>query len=439
MQVSVTTTEGLERRMSVEVPADRVEQEVKQRLKSMSGTVRLAGFRPGKVPFRVVQQRYGAQVLQEVHGELLRSTLYEAIQQENLRPAGAPKVEVDESEANSLAYTAVFEVYPEIDVTIPEGVTIEKFVAEIADQDVDNMIEKLRKQRATWQDVDRKAQEGDQVVIDFQGKVDGELFEGGESEDYSLVLGSGQFIRGFEEQLVGLSGGESKDVSVTFPEDYQNEKLAGKDAVFSVTVKSVQEPLYPAIDDPEFMQTFGVTDGGGVEALKAEVRASMERELAQTVAGKFKQNVLDVIMEANPVELPQSLVDGEIQQMMNETRQSMGMPPAEGEQNIPDEIRTAFGEKASRRVALGLLIGEILKEQGFEADADKVRERIEAQASSYEDPASVLAWYYQDKSRLSGVEALVLEDQVVDWIALQFNVVEEKKSFDDVMQSGAQA
>ena len=438
MQVSVTTTEGLERRMSVEVPADRVEQEVKQRLKSMSGTVRLAGFRPGKVPFKVVQQRYGAQVLQEVHGELLRSTLYEAIQQENLRPAGAPKVELGESDNNALAYTAVFEVYPEINVTIPSGVSVERLVAEITDQDVDDMIEKLRKQRASWNDVERAAQEGDQVVIDFQGKVDGELFEGGESEDYSLVLGSGQFIAGFEEQLIGLSGGDSAEVKVTFPDDYQNEKLAGKDAVFSVTVKRVQEPSFPAIDDPEFMQGFGVTDGG-VDALKAEVRSSMARELAQTVAGKFKQQVLDIIMEANPVELPQSLVDSELQQMMNETRQSMGMPPAEGEQTIPEEIRTAFGEKANRRVALGLLIGEILKEQGFEADADKVRERIEAQASSYEDPASVLAWYYQDKSRLSGVEALVLEDQVVDWIAQQFDVVEEKKSFDDIMQNSAQA
>ncbi len=438
MQVSVTTTEGLERRMSVEVPADRVEQEVKQRLKSMSGTVRLAGFRPGKVPFKVVQQRYGAQVLQEVHGELLRSTLYEAIQQENLRPAGAPKVELGESDNNALAYTAVFEVYPEINVTIPSGARVEKLVAEITDQNVDDMIEKLRKQRASWNDVERAAQEGDQVVIDFQGKVDGELFEGGESEDYSLVLGSGQFIAGFEEQLIGLSGGDSAEVKVTFPDDYQNEKLAGKDAVFSVTVKRVQEPSFPAIDDPEFMQGFGVTDGG-VDALKAEVRSSMARELAQTVAGKFKQQVLDIIMEANPVELPQSLVDSELQQMMNETRQSMGMPPAEGEQTIPEEIRTAFGEKANRRVALGLLIGEILKEQGFEADADKVRERIEAQASSYEDPASVLAWYYQDKSRLSGVEALVLEDQVVDWIAQQFDVVEEKKSFDDIMQNSAQA
>ncbi len=438
MQVSVTTTEGLERRMSVEVPADRVEKEVAQRLKSMRGSVRLAGFRPGKVPLKVIQQRYGSQVLQEVHGELLRSTLYEAIQQENLRPAGAPKVEVDNSGSSSLAYTAVFEVYPELDVTIPEGVSVKKLSAEVSDQDVDKMIEKLRKQRVTWSDVEGVAQDGDQVTIDFQGRVDGELFEGGESKDYSLVLGSGQFIAGFEEQLVGLGSGDSKEVNVTFPGDYQNDKLAGKEAVFSVTVKGVRTPVYPAIDDPEFMRGFGVRDGG-VDALRDEVRGSMERELKQAISARFKQEVLDVILEANPIELPNSLIDSEIQQMMNETRQSMGMPASEGEQEVSDEIRSAFGEKARRRVALGLLMGEILKEQGFEADADKVREHIEVQAAGYEDPDSVLAWYYQDKSRLSGVEALVLENQVVDWIALKFNVVEEPSTFDDVMQSDGQA
>ena len=436
MQVSVTTTEGLERRMSVEVPADRVDQEVQQRLKSMSGSVRMAGFRPGKVPFKVIQQRYGAQVRQEVQAELLRSTLYEALQQENLRPAGAPKVELDASEGSNFAYTATFEIYPEVDVKIPQGTKVEKLVADITDQDVDNMIEKLRKQRASWTTVERAAQEGDQVVIDFVGKIEGEAFEGGEAKDYPLTLGAGRFIAGFEEQLIGSNAGESKDVTVTFPDDYQNEELAGKEAVFSVTVKEVKEATLPALDDPEFMQALGVSEGG-VEELKAEVKGSMERELAQTVAAKFKNDVLEAVLQANPVELPQALVDSEIQIMMNEARQSMGMPPAEGEQEINDEIRAAFEEKARRRVALGLLIGEILKEQGIKADADKVRERIEEQASSYEDPESVINWYYQDRSRLSGVEALVLEDQVVDWIAEQFEVEETAKSFDEVMQSGA--
>ncbi|HEB55685.1 MAG TPA: trigger factor [Gammaproteobacteria bacterium] len=436
MQVSVTTTEGLERRMSVEVPADRVDQEVQQRLKSMSGSVRMAGFRPGKVPFKVIQQRYGAQVRQEVQAELLRSTLYEALQQENLRPAGAPKVELDASEGSNLAYTATFEIYPEVDVTIPKETKVEKLVADITDQDVDNMIEKLRKQRASWATVERAAQDGDQLVIDFIGKIEGEAFEGGEAKDYPLTLGAGRFIAGFEELLIGSSAGETKDVTVTFPEDYQNEELAGKEAVFSVTVKEVKEPTLPALDDREFMQALGVSEGG-VEELKAEVKSSMERELAQTIAAKFKNDVLEAVLEANPVELPQALVDSEIQIMMNEARQSMGMPPAEGEQEINDEIRAAFEEKARRRVALGLLIGEILKEQGIKADADKVRERIEEQASSYEDPESVINWYYQDRSRLSGVEALVLEDQVVDWIAEQFEVEETAKSFDEVMQSGA--
>ena len=438
MQVSVTTTEGLERRMSVEVPADRIDQEVQQRLNSMRGSARLAGFRPGKVPFKVIQQRYGAQVRQEVQAELVRSSLYEAIQQENLRPAGAPKVELGVSEGNALAFTATFEVYPEIDVKIPQGAKVEKFTADITDQDVDNMVDKLRKQRAGWEDVERAIQDGDQTTIDFLGKIDGEAFEGGESKDYPLVIGSGRFIKGFEEQLIGLNTGDEKDVAVTFPEDYQNKELAGKEAVFSIKINGVQEPKLPAIDDPEFMKTMGVSEGGANE-LKAEVRASMERELVQAIASKFKQSVLDVVMEENPVEIPQSLVDSEIQQMMNDTRQSMGMPPAEEPQEVSDEIREAFADKASRRVALGLVIGEVLREQGFKADADKVRERIEAQAASYEDPESVVNWYYQDRSRLSSVEALVLEDQVVEWIASQLDVVEKQESFDDVMQGGVQA
>ncbi len=432
MQVSVTTTEGLERRMTVEVPAERVQQEVQQRLKSMKGSVRMPGFRPGKVPFKVIQQRYGAQVRQEVQAELLRSTLYEAIQQENLRPAGAPRVELTDAEGDALAYTATFEVYPEIEVTIPQGAKVEKLSAEITDADVDAMIEKLRKQRAGWEEVDRAAEEGDQVIIDFVGKIDGEPFEGGEAQDYPLILGSGRFIAGFEEQIKGLKAGDTTDVEVSFPEDYQNEALAGKPAVFTVTVKKVQAPKLPELDDPDFMKSLGVTEGGA-EALRKEVRASMERELKQAIAAQFKNKVLDIVLEANPVELPQALVDAEIRQMMNETRQNMGMPPLEEEAEISEEIRKAFEENARRRVALGLLIGDILKEQGFQADADKVRERIEMQAASYEDPESVVAWYYQDRSRLAGVEALVLEDQVVDWIAGQFEVVEEKRSFDDVM------
>lgn len=431
MQVSVTSNEGLERKLTVEVPADKVEQEVQQRLKGMVGRVRIDGFRPGKVPFSVIQKRYGARVREEVKSELVRSSLYEAMQQENLRPAGMPKIETDASAGDKLAFTATFEVYPEVKVSVPAGLVVEKPVVEVTDSDVDNMLEKLRKQRSSWEDVDRAAQDGDQVLIDFIGKIDGAAFEGGTAEGYPLELGSNRFIEGFEEQLIGLKAGDSKAVNVTFPETYQSEELAGKPAVFEVTVKAVKGPKLPDLDDPEFLQALG-TQEGGVENLRKEVRQSMERELKQKITAKVKEQLLDKMLEANPIELPAALVEDEIRQMADQARQSMGM---QGEQEVTDEIRTALGARARRRVGLGLLVGELIREKGFKADADKVRERIEEMAQSYEDPQAVLNWYYQDKSRLSGVEALVLEDQVVDWLLSEVKNENVHKTFDDIIEA----
>lgn len=431
MQVSVTSNEGLERKLTVEVPADKIEQEVQQRLKGMVGRVRIDGFRPGKVPFSVIQKRYGAQVREEVKSELVRSSLYEAMQQENLRPAGMPKIETDASASDKLAFTATFEVYPEVKVSVPAGLVVEKPVVEVTDSDVDKMLEKLRKQRSSWEEVDRAAAEGDQVLIDFVGKIDGEAFEGGTAEGYPLELGSNRFIEGFEEQLIGLKAGDSKAVNVTFPETYQSEELAGKPAVFEVTVKTVKGPKLPDLDDPEFLQALG-TQEGGAENLRREVRQSMERELKQKIGAKVKEQLLDKMLEANPIELPSALVEDEIRQMANQARQSMGM---QGEQEVTDEIRAALGARARRRVGLGLLVGELIREKGFKADADKVRERIEEMAQSYEDPQAVLNWYYQDKSRLSGVEALVLEDQVVEWLLSEVKNENVHKTFDDIIEA----
>lgn len=431
MQVSVTSNEGLERKLTVEVPADKIEQEVQQRLKGMVGRVRIDGFRPGKVPFSVIQKRYGAQVREEVKSELVRSSLYEAMQQENLRPAGMPKIETDASASDKLAFTATFEVYPEVKVSVPAGLVVEKPVVEVTDSDVDKMLEKLRKQRSSWEEVDRAAAEGDQVLIDFVGKIDGEAFEGGTAEGYPLELGSNRFIEGFEEQLIGLKAGDSKAVNVTFPETYQSEELAGKPAVFEVTVKTVKGPKLPDLDDPEFLQALG-TQKGGAENLRREVRQSMERELKQKIGAKVKEQLLDKMLEANPIELPSALVEDEIRQMANQARQSMGM---QGEQEVTDEIRAALGARARRRVGLGLLVGELIREKGFKADADKVRERIEEMAQSYEDPQAVLNWYYQDKSRLSGVEALVLEDQVVEWLLSEVKNENVHKTFDDIIEA----
>lgn len=431
MQVSVTSTEGLERRMTVELPAEGVEQEVQQRLKSMAGRVRLDGFRPGKVPFNVVVKRYGAQVRQEVQADLIQSSFYEAVQKEKLRPAGAPKIELGVAGGDKLAFTATFEVYPEVKVAVPADMVVQKPVVEISEQELDGMIDKLRKQRADWEEVSRAAAEGDQVVIDFLGKLNGEPFSGGEAQGYPLVLGSKRFIPGFEEQLIGANSGDYRDVNVTFPEQYQNGDLAGKAVVFEVTVQKVNGPKLPDLNDAEFLKTLGVQEGG-VEALRKDVRDSMSRELEQKIAAQVKNQVLDKLFAANPVELPSALVESEIQQMANQARQSMGM---EGQQPVTEEVRAALQDQARRRVALGLLIGELIREKAFRADADKIRARIEALAAGYEDPAAVVAWYYEDRSRLAGVEALVLEDQVVDWVISEAKVEEVKTAFDEVMQA----
>ncbi len=431
MQVSVTSTEGLERSMTVEVPADKINTEVQTRLKSMAGRVKIDGFRPGKVPFTVVQKRFTAQVREEVESEMLRSSFYEAIQQENLRPAGTPKIETAASVDDKFAFTATFEVYPDVKVEIPADMVVEKPVVEAGDVDIDNMLDKLRKQRSGWEETDRAAEIGDQLVFDFLGKIDDEPFEGGEAKDYALELGSNRFIAGFEEQLVGTKAGDSKDVNVTFPENYQSEALAGKPAVFEVAVKTVNAPKLPDLDDAEFLKALGVEEGG-VEALRNNVSESMERELKQKIAAHVKEQALDKLLDANPIELPSALVEDEIKQMANQAQQSMGM---QGEMELTDEIRGALSDRASRRVGLGLLVGELIREKGFKADAEKVRARIEEMAESYEDPQSVLAWYYQDKTRLSGVEALVLEDQVVDWLLSEIKTEDVAKTFDDIMQA----
>ena len=431
MQISVTSTEGLERRMTVELPAGGVEQEVQQRLKSMAGRVRLDGFRPGKVPLTVVVKRYGAQVRQEVQADMVQNSFYQAVQKENLRPAGTPKIELAAASEDVFAFTATFEVYPEVKVVVPADMVIQKPAVAVGEKEIDEMVEKLRKQRANWEEVQRAAAEGDQVVIDFLGKLNGEPFAGGEAQGYPLILGSKRFIPGFEEQLIGVSAGEQREVSVTFPEQYQNEALAGQPVTFDVTVQKVNGPKLPDLNDPDFLKTLGVSEGG-VDALRADVRDSMSRELEQKIASQVKSQVLDKLFAANPVDLPSALVESEIEQMASQTRQSMGI---EGNQPVTDEIRTAYMEQARRRVALGLLMGEVIREKAFRADADKVRARIEMLASSYDDAAAVVAWYYEDRSRLAGVEALVLEDQVIDWIASVVKVEDVAAGFDEVMQA----
>lgn len=435
MQVSVESTGSLERRMTVEVPEERVEQEVKSRLQRLARTTKMDGFRPGKVPMHVVKRRYGGQVRQEVIGEVMQSTFYEAVGQENLRPAGLPDIEprkIDEGE--NLEYTATFEVFPELELPTLEGVELEKTTAGVTDADVDKMIQTLREQHTDWQPVEREAQDGDRVRIDFRGAIDGEEFSGGRGEDVPVTLGGGRMIEGFEEGLKGAKAGEERSLDLTFPEDYPYDEVAGKQAQFDVTVRQVEAPELPELDEA-FAAKFGVTEGG-VEALRKEVRDNMERELADAVQGQNKQKVLDRLLELVAVEVPRALVENEAQSLAEQMKQQMHVP--QGKEG-PDLDTSMFQEQAERRVKLGLLLSELIRQQGLKADPEKVRARVEAIASSYEDPNEVVNWYYSDPRRLQDVESVVLEDAVVDWALEQGEVKESESSFEEVMNQARSA
>lgn len=427
MQVSVESSGPLERRMTVEVPAERLDQEVENRLKSMARTARIAGFRPGKVPFKVVRQRYGRQVQMEVASELMNSSFQEALNQEGLRPAGGPRIEPGEIEpGRNLEFTAVFEVYPEFSLAPLEDIEIEKPVTEITDADIDAMLDKLRRQRATWESVERGAEQGDQVVVDFKGTLDGEPFEGGEGSDMTVELGSGRMIAGFEEGLVGLSPGDEKQLDLTFPEDYHSEALAGKAVKFDVRVKQVSASKLPGIDE-DFAASLGVTEGG-VEALREEVRKNMERELENARKAVLKDRAFEALIEKNPIEVPAALVEEEVDRLAQDMQNQLGQNQ---NLNLPREL---FQDKARRRVLLGLLIGEVVKANNIQVDQDRMRTLVENIAAGYEDPEEVLKWYYGNQEAMASVQTLVLEEQVMDWILDQAKITEKPYTFEELIE-----
>ncbi|HHM05914.1 MAG TPA: trigger factor [Gammaproteobacteria bacterium] len=420
MQVNVTA-EGLKRRMTVEVPADKVEDEVRQRLKSLMGRVRIDGFRPGKVPFKVVERRYGGSVRQEVRGDLLQSSFVDAIAREKLRPAGTPQLEVGES-GSGLSYTAEFEVYPEFEVKLPGDTVVEKPVVDISEADVDAMIDKLRQQRKRWEAVARPAENGDQLVLDFEGTIDGQPFPGNAAKGYAVVLGSRALIADFEDRLLGMTAGQDTEFEIAFPDDYHVKDLAGKTARFEVKVLSVAEGRVPEVDEA-FIASFGVNEGG-VAALRDEVKASMAREKEQAVRERVKQQVMDALLQNNPFEVPNSLITEEVSRLN---------PPPAGSGSAPPEPGPEVAEKARKRVALGLIVSELVRTHGFKAAPGAVRAKVEDAASTYDQPEEVVKWYYSDRSRLKSVEAAVLEDQAVDWALAQIQVKEVPVSFDDLM------
>ncbi|MEJ2453022.1 MAG: trigger factor [Candidatus Thiodiazotropha sp.] len=428
MQVSVESGEGLERRMTVELPAEQIEAEVDKRLKQIGRTAKLDGFRPGKVPMKMLRRVYGGQVLQEVYGHMIESSYQEAIEQEKLHPAGMPKIEPKEaSEEGLFGYVATLEVMPEVEPAKLEG-KITRPLAEITEQDVDDMIEKLRKQRASWNSVERAATEGDQVKISFEGKVDGEVFEGGSAENVPLVLGSKRMIEGFEAGLVGMIKDEKRTIELKFPEDYRVEDLAGKPVTFEVEVSEVAEEVLPEVDEA-FAKEFGAE--AGVDKLKSDIRENMERELAQRVQGKIKTQAMDLIYEQNKIEIPKALIDEEITALQKQTRERIGQ--GAGSLELP---RDMFEEQARRRVTLGLVIGEIIKRNDIQIDNDRVRKTIEDFASSYEQPEEVVKYYYGNQQQLASIQNVVLEDQVVDWVLEQTEVVEEPTTFATLTSEG---
>jgi len=432
MQVSIETTTGLERRMTVGIPADQVETEVTKRLQQAAKTVRLNGFRKGKVPLKVVKQRFGAGVRQEVIGEAMSRSFYEAVQQEDVKPAGQPAIEPKEmSEGKDVEFIATFEVYPEIALGDTSGYEIEKLTAEVQDADVDNMIGVLRKQQASWSEADRAAASDDQVNIDFTGTKDGEEFEGGKGEGQDLVLGSGSMIPGFEDGIVGMKAGDEKVLALSFPEDYHAEELKGAAVEFAVKVNAVSEQQLPELNQ-EFFSKYGV-DSDDEQQFRDDVRKNMERELKNAAKSKLKNQVMDKLVEGHEVELPKALVEGEIEALRNQMMQQFGgaQPNMDLKSLLPDDM---FNEQAERRVSLGLIVGEVVKNADIKVDADRVREMVEEMASTYQDPEEVINYYYSNQQMLASVESVVLEDQVVDHILEGAKITETKSTYEDVIK-----
>ena len=434
MQVSVETTQGLERRLTISVSADSVDSAVKARLQQLAKTQRINGFRPGKVPVSVIKKRFGQAVRQEVAGDVMQRHFYEAITKEQIAPAGMPTFDLTKDvDGEDLEFVATFEVYPEVKVAGLDKIKVEKPVVEIEEKDLDTMMETLQKQHATWKEVKRKAKKDDKVTINFVGTIDGEEFDGGKAEDFPLELGKERMIPGFEKPLVGAKKGDEVVSEVTFPEDYHAEALKGKAASFAITVTKVEGLSLPKVDD-EFATLFGVEEGG-VDALKAEVKKNMQRELDQTLKATVKENVIAGLLENNELDLPKALVDQEIDALREQAKQRFEQQGNGGE--MPELPADLFQDNAKRRVSIGLLLGEVIKENKLEADEAKVTALIETAASAYEDPQEVVEYYQTNAELKQQMQNLALEEQAIEAILEKAKVKEVKKAFDEIMNKNA--
>ncbi|MWN31760.1 MULTISPECIES: trigger factor [unclassified Gilliamella] len=428
MQVSVETTQGLGRRLSITIKAEDITKAVDKELINTAKKVRIDGFRKGKVPLKIVEQRYGASILQDALSDLMQRNFVEAIIQEKLNPAGVPTYTPKEyKNGEDYTFTVEFEVYPEIKVENLDKIEVEKPVAEVADADVETMIETLRKQQGTWKIVDEVAKEQNRVTLDFLGKVDGVEFEGGKADDFALVLGQGRMIPGFEDAIIGHKTGDQFDINVTFPEDYHAENLKGKPAIFAATLKKVEELELPELTE-KVIKRFGIVDGS-IESLRAEVRKNMTRELNTTIRNKIKVQAIDGLVKNNEIDIPSALVDREVDVLRQQAVSRFG---GNVKQNIelPKEL---FEAEAKKRVATGLLFSEIIESNKLTADESRVQALIDEIATAYEDPKEVLEYYRKDKKAMDNIRSVALEDQVVDLLLASAKVTEKNYSFSELM------
>jgi trigger factor len=431
MQATIEKVSNLERRLNVSLPAQEIEDEVQSRLKRLASNIRMHGFRPGKVPFRLVQQTYGGQVRQEVLGDVLQKSFGEAIRQQNLRVAGYPRFEPKPaSEGNQqVEFSATFEVYPEVSVGDLTGVQVQRPAVTVAEAEVDKTIEILRKQRTHYREVEREARTGDSITVDYRGTIDGQEFEGGSGSDHNTILGEGRLLAGFEEQVLGLPPGQSRAFELAFPEDYHGKEVAGKTANFHVTVKRVAEPVIPEAN-ADFAKALGIADGD-LEKMRADVKGNLEREVRRRGDARVKDQVMKALLENSSIELPKALVQLETERLMDGMRRDLEARGLKSDQ-IPMPAE-AFEPEAKKRVTLGLIIAELVRREGLAAKPDQIKAVVQDYAQSYERPEEVVRWYYQSNDRLREVESLVLENNVVDWVLSKVKVEDKATDFDELM------
>lgn len=434
MQTNPQPASPLERRIDMTVPMEEIEKDVAQRLKKMARTVKMPGFRPGKVPFKMVEQQYGAQARNEAIGEAVEKAFGNAVREQNLRVAGYPRIEPKGGEdASRLEFSAVFEIYPEVKLNGIGDKTVERPAIEVGDAELDKTIEVLRKQRTTFASAERAAASGDRVIIDFTGKLNGEVFQGGQAADYPVVLGEGRMLPDFENGIAGLKAGERRTFDLTFPADYQVSELAGKQVSFEVTLKGVEAPQLPAVD-ADFAKSLGVEDGD-VAKMRAEIRSNLESEVRKRIKARIKEQAMQALLDANPLDVPKALIEQEAESMAEAARQDLANRGVDIK-NMPVDANW-FTAQAERRVKLGLIIAEAVKANALHAKPEQVRALIDEQAQSYEKPEEVVRWYYSQPQRLAQVEALAIEENVVNWVVANAKTTDKAATFDELMGNAA--